>query len=143
MLKIKSNMNKIVILAIILILIYFAYFYYRLQVPYTITKQNVSSIYLTYTDNNGTHKINVNDSDKNIIISEVSKMKQSSIEGSTEIIKFKFTIELVNGNKFTFYQTSFQTVALESDKDKFFRNINAPKTAKFIERFIKENNLHV
>lgn len=140
---IKLNIKRIVMLATILIFISIAYFYYKHQVPYQITKQNVSSIHCTYTDNDGTHKIDVNDSVKDLIISEVSKMKQSSIEGSTKIIKFKFSIELVNGNKFTFYQTSSQTVALEMDKDKFFRNIDAPKTSKFIERFIAENNLHV
>ena len=69
-------------------------------------------------------------------------MGQSSIEGSTGTIKYKFTIEIVNGNDFIFFQTSSETVALEM-KDKFFRNIEAPKTAKFIERFITEQNLDI
>ena len=115
--------------------------YSRANVPYRMSTRNVVSIYCTYVDKDGEHKIKVNDSVKKTIIPEISKFRESGIEGSTGTIRYKFTIQLVNGNSFVFCQTSSETVALELKKDKFFRNIEAPKTAKFIERFIADHNL--
>lgn len=140
--NIKSIKKFSIIVIILIVIIGILYTYYKLQVPYKISKHNVTSIYCTYEDTDGEHKIKVNDSDNDVIISEISKMRQSGVEGSTGTIRYKFAIELVNGSEFIFCQTSSETVALEM-KDKFFRNIEAPKTAKFIERFITEHNLDI
>ena len=140
---IKSIKKLSIIIVILIVIIGSLYSYYKPQIPYQISKHNVTSIYCTFEDKDGDHKIKVNDSDKNVIISEISKLRQSGIEGSTGTIKYKFAINLVNGSEFIFCQTSSETVALEMKKDKFFRNIEAPNTARFIERFITENKLDI
>jgi hypothetical protein len=138
-----KSIKKFSIIINLIVIIGILYTYYKLQVTYKISKHNVTSIYCTYEDNGGYHKIKVNDSDRDVIISEISKMRQSGVEGATGTIRYKFTIDLANGSEFIFYQTSSETVALEMKKDKFFRNIEAPETAKFIERFITEHNLDI
>lgn len=119
------------------------YFHYKSQVPYRISNQNVMSIYYTYSDKDGEHKIEVSDSDKETILSEISRMTESSREGEVGAIRFNFTIELANGNSFTFCQSSTQSVLLRLKKDGFSKNIWAPKTGEIIKRLTAEHNMGI
>lgn len=133
------NRRKILIFAIIFLSVLASYVKWR--IPYNISKQNVKTIYFTYLDKGMVHKIEVSDADKDMIISEVSKFKNSGVEGQVGTVLYKFIIEMVDETEFSFYENSQMTIEITSDKDGFTRNIEAPKTAQFIQRFLKEHSI--
>lgn len=129
---------KYFIVALLIIIVSISYYVWQ-SPPYKITNENIKSMYCTFWNKDGEHKIDVNDSDKEIILSEINKMKRSGVEGQVGTIGYDFTIELVDERKFTFYQNTSSTVSLQ--RDEFFRNIIAPKTAAFIKKFLSEHNI--
>lgn len=137
---VKRGALKYLILALSAIVIILFYYMWQ-KPPYKITNENVKAMYCTYWDKDGENKIEVKDSDKAKIISEISRMKRSGIEGQVGTIPYNFTIELIDGSVFHFYQNSSKTVTLQ--KGEFYRNIKAPNTAEFIKSFLSEHNIKV
>ena len=111
------------------------------KVPYTITNDNVKSIYCEYYYMGRTKTLSVSELDKKIIISEVNKMTKTKTSGQVGTVPYKFIIELTNGYKVEFIQNTKTVIELYSDIDNQHRKIKAPKTAKFIIRFMEENNI--
>ena len=76
---------------------------------------------------------------------QINRNTQTEVEtnGDVGTVPYQFVIELTNGNNFTFIQDTSGVISLSFDKDKFRRKIKAPKTAEFIKRFIKENNIQL
>lgn len=109
------------------------------KVPYSITDDNVRSIYCEYYM--GTTKtLKVSELDKKTIISEVSKMTKTKTSRQVGTVPYKFIIELTSGYKVEFIQNTRTVIEIYSDIDKQQREVKAPKTAEFIKRFIRENN---
>lgn len=130
------------ILLLVFLIICFSILCYKIRFPYRISKKNIKSVYCEYWDNTGTHKIPVNDSDKKVILPEISKMKNNGSQGQIGTLNYNFVIEQTNSSKFVFYECSAGTVTLQSDKGGFYRNIAAPKSAEFIHKFITDNKIN-
>lgn len=133
--------KKWILIGFIIISLLCYIFYLYTKPPYIISNKNVEAIYCTYSDYNGYHTIQVSDSDKEIILSEVSKMRESNVNDEIGTVNYNFTIELINGDKFTFHENTSKIISLYSSQSNFFRNIRAPKTADFIKRFTDDNNI--
>lgn len=137
-------MKKKVLIFIILLGIVLT-FYIKVnnpKVPYSISEDNVKSIYCEYYIG-GTKILPVDEADKKTIISEVGKMRQTKTSGGVVTVPYKFIIELTNGHKVEFIQNTKNVVEIYSDIDKQQRKIKAPKTEEFIIRFIKDNNFEM
>jgi hypothetical protein len=132
----KKGLIFIILLAIVLV---FYIMSNNSKVPYSISEDNVKSIYCEYYMG-GTKILSVDEVDKKTIISEVGKMRQTKTSGEVATVSYKFIIELTNGHKVEFIQNTKNVIQIYSDIDKQQRKIKAPKTEEFIIRFIKENN---
>ena len=135
----KKGLILIILLGIVLV-------FYIIRnnsiVPYSILQDNVKSVYCEYYMG-GTKILPVNEADKKIIISEVSKVEQTKTSGEAATLPYNFIIELTNGHKIEFVQNTKNVIQIYSDIDRQTRQIKAPKTAEFIIRFIKENNFQM
>lgn len=132
--------KKVLIFFIPLVIITIFYItFVNSKTPYSITDDNVKSIYCEYHIG-GTKILPVNEIDKKTIISEVSKMTETKTSGQVGTVPYKFIIELTNGYKVEFIQNTRTVILIYSDIDNQQRKIKAPKTAEFIKRFIIENN---
>lgn len=136
----KKGLILIILLGIVLV--FYIMRNNNSKVPYSISKDNVKLVYCEYYMG-GTKILPVNEADKQIIISEVSKAKQTTTSGEAATLPYKFIIELTNGHKIEFVQNTKNVIQIYSDIDKQTRKIKAPKTAEFIIRFIKENNFEM
>jgi hypothetical protein len=135
----KKGLILIILLGIVLV---FYIVRNNSKVPYSISEDNVKLLYCEYYMG-GTKILPVNEAYKQIIISEVSKAKQTTTSGEAATLPYKFIIELTNGHKIEFVQNTENVIQIYSDIDKQTRKIKAPKTAEFIIRFIKENNFQM
>jgi hypothetical protein len=137
-------MKKKGLLLIILLGVFLVFYIMRnnSKVPYSISEYNVKLIYCEYYMG-GTKILPVYEADKKIIISEVSKMRQTKTSGEVATLPYKFIIELTNGHKIEFVQNTKNVIQIYSDIDKQIRKIKAPQTTEFIIRFIKENNFEM
>lgn len=116
-------------------------YYINTKPHYKISSENVKDIYCKYSDKNGYHSIKVSDSDKEMIIDEVSKMRKKSVSGEIGTINYDFVIELTSGEILSLHENTKNIIALYSQDGKFILNIKAPKTYEFIKRFTDENNI--
>lgn len=133
------NKKGVILLAVLVIcsMLYFI----SIRVPYSISDGNVKTIYCEYYIKNT--KIPVNEADKRIIISEISKMSQKETDGNVGTVSYRFVIELTDGHKVEFIQNTKNVIEIYSDIDNRQRTIKAPKTAEFIMRFIKDNKIEI
>ena len=135
--------KKWLILFILLVIgVIFYFININSKVPYSISEDNVKTIYCQYPAG-GTKILPVSESDKKIIISEIGKMRETKTSGAVGTVMYNFVIELTDGHKVEFIQNTRNVIELYSDIDKIQRKIKAPKTAEFIRRFIKENNIEL
>ncbi|QLY81862.1 hypothetical protein [Clostridium intestinale] len=135
-------MNKKKWASIVIIMGLALLFYYINTKPdYKISRENVKDIYCKYSDKNGYYSIKVNDSDKEMIIDEVSKMRKKSLSGEIVTINYSFVIELTGGETLSFKENTKNIIKLYSQHEKSILNIKAPKTYEFIKRFTDENNI--
>jgi len=135
----KKRLVSLMLLAIVL---FFYILNSNLKVPYSVSEDNVKSIYCEYYIG-GTKILSVNEIDKKTIISEVSKMRETKTSGQVGTVPYKFIIELTDGHKVEFIRNTKDVIEIYSDIDKQQREITAPKTAEFIISFIKENNFQM
>jgi hypothetical protein len=117
------------------------FYYINIKPQYKISRENVKDIYCKYSDKNGYYSIKVSDSDKEMIIDEVSKMRKKSVSGEIGTINYKFVIELNSGETLSFHENTKNIIKLYSQEGEFILNIKAPKTYEFIKRFTDENNI--
>jgi hypothetical protein len=135
--------KKLIIFLIPLVIVLIFYIIYStLKAPYSISEDNIKSIYCEYYIG-GTKILPVNELDKKTIISEISKFRETKTSGSVGTVPYKFIIELTNGHKVEFIENTKDVIQIHSDIYKHQRKINAPKTAEFIRKFIKDNNLQL
>lgn len=135
-------MNKKKWIFIVIIMGLALLFYYINTKPnYKISRGNVKDIYCKYSDKNGYYSIKVSDSDKEMIIDEVSKMRKKSVSGEIVTINYSFVIELTGGKTLSFQENTKNIIKLYSKDGKSILNIKAPKTYEFIKRFTDENNI--
>ncbi|ERK30194.1 hypothetical protein [Clostridium intestinale] len=117
------------------------FYYINIKPQYKISRENVKDIYCKYFDKNGYYSIKVSDSDKEMIIDEVSKMRKKSVSGEIVTINYSFVIELTGGKTLSFQENTKNIIKLYSQDEKSILNIKAPKTYEFIKRFTDENNI--
>ncbi|MNM74768.1 hypothetical protein D3C81_865330 [compost metagenome] len=117
------------------------FYYINTKPNYKISRGNVKDIYCKYSDKNGYYSIKVSDSDKEMIIDEVSKMRKKSVGGEMGTLYYDFVIELTSGESLSFHENTKDIIGLYSQHGKFILNIKAPKTYEFIKRFADENNI--
>ncbi|SHH47054.1 hypothetical protein [Clostridium intestinale] len=135
-------MNKKKWIFIVIIMGVALLFYYINTKPnYKISRGNVKDIYCKYSDKNGYYSIKVSDSDKEMIIDEVSKMRKKSVSGDIVTLNYSFVIELTSGETLSFHANTKNIIKLYSKDGKSILNIKAPKTYEFIKRFTDENNI--
>lgn len=116
-------------------------YYINTKPHYKISRENVKDIYCKYSDKNGYYSIKVSDSDKEMIIDEVSKMRKKSVGGGIGTIYYDFVIELTSGETLSFHENTKNIISIYFEDEKSILNIKAPKTYEFIKRFTDENNI--
>ncbi len=131
-------MLKVLVISIFIVIAGLIY-YYNQKPTVSINSNNVKAIWCTYRDKEGEHNLQVDDCDKEIILSEINKMKKGRYEGEIGTIGYTFIIKLVDGKEFNLYENTSTTVTIR--RDTFFINIKAPKTAEFINKFLTKNNI--
>ena len=134
------NKKKWTFMVIIIGLVLLLY-YINTKPHYKISRENVKDIYCKYSDKNGYYSIKVSDSDKEMIIDEVSKMRKKSVGGEMGTLYYDFVIVLNSGETLSFHENTKNIIALYSQDGEFILNIKVPKTYEFIKRFTDENNI--
>jgi hypothetical protein len=117
------------------------FYYINTKPNYKISRENVKDIYCKYSDKNGYYSFKVSDSDKEMIIDEVSKMRKKSVGGEVGTLYYDFVIELTSEETLSFHENTKNIIKLYSKDGKSILNIKAPKTYEFIKRFTDENNI--